>query len=119
MARAEDNAAEGTPAPDQIRGGGRRHYAAPPDQDFAKTVGDRDLQDDLDRLAIEEAPVAANDQRRAFKSLETIHDRLDKIFEIAGLLEHHGLFAQTRRSRSLIIEGRRWNNFEHGFSQSL
>ena len=115
VARAEDHAAEGAVAADQIRGRGRRQYAAPPDQDFAKPIGDRDLQHDLDRLAIEEAAVAANDQRRALKTFETIHDRLNEILDIARLLESHGLFAQARGSGPLIIEGGGWNTIDHEF----
>ena len=115
VAGAENDAAERAEFPNEVRGGGRRQYAAASDQNAAETIGERHFDDDLDRFAIEEAPVAADHESLAFKAFEAIEDRLHEIFEIALGLEHGRLFAQPRGSGSLALEGRRRDCFDHAF----
>ena len=68
------------------KGGGRRRRQDPAlaDHDAAEPVGGGHFGDNLDRLAVEETPVAADDQRLALIALERIEDRLDEIFQVVG-----------------------------------
>ena len=104
VARREDDPAKGGERPDQRRDGGGRKDAALADEDAAEAVRGGDLDHDLDRLAVEEAAVAAEDQGFALKAFERIESRLNEVFEVAGLLEHPDLLAQTRSARPLVGE---------------
>ena len=104
VARRQDDPAIGGERADQGRDGGSRENAALADDDAAKAVGRGDLDHDLDRLAVEEAPVAAEDERFALKVVERIESRLNEIFEVVGLLKDRDLLAQTRSARPLVGE---------------
>ena len=69
VARRQDDPAERVKRADQSRNRRRRENSALADYDAAEAVGGGDFHHDLDRLAIEEAAVAAQDQRLAFKAL--------------------------------------------------
>src|ERR1700729_3691952 len=98
----EKDPAIGVQRADQRRDGRSRENAAFADKDAAEAVRRGDLDHDLDRLAVEKAPVAAKDQRLALKALERIENRLNEVFEIEGLLEDRDLFAQTRSAGPLV-----------------
>ena len=114
VARRQDDAAEGVDRADQRRDGRGRENAALADDDAAEAVGGGDLDHDLDRLAVEEAAVAAEHQRLALKALERIEDRLDEVFEVAGLLEDRDLLAQSRGARPLVGERLGGDGSDHG-----
>ena len=104
VARRQDYAAEGVERADQGGDGGRRENAALAHDDAAEAVRRGDLDHDLDRLAVEEAAVTAENERLALKTLERIEGRLDEVFEVAGALEDRDLLAQTRGARPLVGE---------------
>ena len=114
VAGRQDDAAEGAEVTDEGGGGRGRQNSALADHDAAEPVGRRHLGHDLDRLAIEEAAVAAQNQRLAVKALERIEDRLDEILQIVRGLEDGDLLAQTRRAGLLIGEGQRGDGSDHG-----
>ena len=113
VARREDDPAIGVERADQRRDGRSRENAALADEDAAEAVRGRDLDHDLDRLAVEKAAVAADDERFALKAFERIEDRLDEVFEIARLLEDRDLLAQTRSPRPLVGERLRGDGSDH------
>ena len=104
VARREDDPAIGVQRADQRRDGRSREDAAFADNDAAEAVCRGDLDHDLDRLAVEKAPVAAEDQRLALKALERIENRLNEVFEIVRPLEDRHLLAQTRSAGPLVGE---------------
>ena len=104
MARRQDDAAIGGASADEAGDGGRRQNAAAADDQMAKSVGGRDLDDFLDRLAVVIAPVAAEHEHLAGKAFERVENRLHEIFDVIGLLENRHLFAQARGARLLIGE---------------
>jgi hypothetical protein len=53
------------------------------------------LQDDLDRLAVVVAPVAAQHQRAAGGRGDGVEHRLDEVLQISRRLEHGDLLAQA------------------------
>ena len=55
----------------EVGGGGRRKEAAPADDKTADVVGRRDADRRLDRLAIEEASVAANHKGHAGEAFKS------------------------------------------------
>jgi hypothetical protein len=65
VAGGQDDAALGLVLADDAGGRRRRQDAALADQRLGDTVGRGHAQDDLDRLAVVEAPVAADHQRAA------------------------------------------------------
>src|SRR5580698_2596715 len=75
VARRQDDPAVGGERANQRRNGGSRENAA-----FAVRRGD--LDHDLDRLAVEKPPVAAEDERFALKTLKGIESRLNEVFEV-------------------------------------
>ena len=93
VARRQDDPAIGLQRANQRRDGGSRKNAAFADDDAAEAIGRRDLDDDLDRLAVEKAPVAAEDERLALKALEGIESRLNEVFEVVRLLKDRDLLA--------------------------
>ena len=99
--------------PDQRRDGRGGEDAAFADEDAAEAVGGGDLDHDLDRLAVEKSSVAAQDQCLALKALKRIEDRLNEVFEVAGLLEHGNLLAQTRSAGPLVGEGLGGDGSDH------
>jgi hypothetical protein len=103
VAGREHDAAEGAVLADHVRGGGRRQDAALADQHPAEAVGGRHLQRDLDHLAVEVAPVAADDQRLALVPLQAVEDRLDEVLHVVRLLEVRHLLAQARGAGLLIV----------------
>ena len=113
VARRQDDPAEGADMADEGRGGGGREDAALADHDPAEAVGRRDLGDDLDRLPVVVAAVAAEDQGLAPKTLERIEDRLDEIFQIVRRLEDGHLLAQARRAGLLVGEGFGRDGLDH------
>ena len=114
VARRQDDAAEGVKRPDQRRDRRGRENSALADDDAAEAVGGGDLDHDLDRLAVEEPPVAAEHQRLALEALERVENRLDEVFEIARLLKHRNLLAQSRCSRPLVGERLGGDGSDHG-----
>ena len=104
VARRQDDPAIGGERANQRRDGGRRENAAFADDDAAEAVRRGDLDHDLDRLAVEKAPVAAEDERFALKALERIESRLNEVFEVVRLLEDRDLLAQTRGAWPLVGE---------------
>ena len=114
VAGGEDDAAESAEMADEPRDRRRRQDAALADHDPAEAVGGGDLRHDLDRLAVEEAPVAADHQRLAVEAFERIEDRLDEILKISRLLEDGHFLAQTRSAGLLV--GKRFcrDGFDHG-----
>ncbi len=108
VARRKHDAAEGFFVADHRRRGGGGQNSGAPDDDFAKPVGDRHFQNDLDGLAIEVTAVAADHQRLALKPFQRRKDRLDEIGEIVRLLENLGFLAQAGRARTLVIERSWW-----------
>ena len=104
VARRQDDPAIGVRCADQRRDSGSRENAALADDDAAEAVRRGDLDHDLDRLAVEEPPVAAKDERLALKALERIENRLDEVFEIVRLLEDRDLLAQPRGAWPLVGE---------------
>ena len=104
VARRQDDPAIGVQGADQRRDGGGGKNAAFADDDAAEAVGRRDLDHDLDRLAVEKPPVAAEDKRFALKALKGIEGRLNEVFEIVRPLKDRDLLAQTRGARPLVGE---------------
>ena len=113
VAGREDDPPERAKRANQSRNGRRREDSALADHDAAEAVGGGDFHHDLDRLAIEEAAVAAQDKRLAFKALQRVEDRLNVVFEIAGLLKHRNLLAQARGARFLVGERFRGDGSDH------
>ncbi len=104
VARRQDDPAKGGERANQRRDGGGGENASLADDDAAEAVRRGDLDHDLDRLAVEKAPVAAEDERFPLKALERIESRLNEVFEIVRLLEDRDLLAQTRSARPLVGE---------------
>src|ERR1700691_3988170 len=104
VARRQDDPAIGGERANQRRNGGSRENAAFADDDAAEAVRRGDLDHDLDRLAVEKAPVAAEDQRFALKALEGIEGRLNEVFEIVRLPKDRDLLTQTRGAGPLVGE---------------
>ena len=93
VARRQDDPAKSGECADQRRDGGSREDAAFANDDAAEAVGRRDLNHDLDRFAVEKAPVAAEDERFALKALERIESRLNEVFEVVRPLKDRDLLA--------------------------
>src|SRR6202167_1962892 len=93
VARRQDDPAVGGERANQRRNGGSRENAAFADENAAEAVRRGDLDHDLDRLAVEKAPVAADNERFALKALERIESRLNEVFEIVRLLKDRDLLA--------------------------
>ena len=106
VACRQDDAAKRLALADDMRGGGRRQYAALPDDDAAKAVGRRHADRDLDDLAVEIAAVAAQHQGLALKPFQRIEDRLDEVLRIVLLLENRNLLAQAGGAGLLVAIGR-------------
>ena len=104
VARRQDDPAKGAERADQRRDGGSRENAAFADDDTAEAVRRGDLDHDLDGLAVEKAPVAAEDKRFALKAFEGIERGLNEVFEVVGLLKDRDLLAQTGSARPLVSE---------------
>jgi hypothetical protein len=104
VARRQDDPAKGVQRANQRRDGGRRKNAAFADDDAAEAVRRGDLDHDLDGLAVEKAPVAAEDEHFALKALERIESRLDEVFEIVRPLKDRDLLAQPGGAWSLVRE---------------
>ncbi len=105
MAGRQDDATEGAAVADEVARGRGREEAALPDQHPAEAVGGGHLQGDLDDLAVEVAPVAADHQRLALEALEAVEDRLDEVLHVVGLLEMRHLLAQARSAGLLVQIG--------------
>ena len=71
-----------------------------PTTTFAKPLAAAMRIGGLDRLAIEKAAIAADDQRRAVAPLEAVEDRLDEILHIMRLPEHRHLPCAGPRCRA-------------------
>ena len=106
VARRQDDAAEGLVFADDVRRRRRRQDAALPDHHLAETVGGGHADDDLDHLAIVEAPVAADHQRLAVAPFQAVEDRLDEVLDIVLLLEDRHLLAQAGGAGLLVLIGR-------------
>jgi hypothetical protein len=113
VARREDDPAVSLERADQGGDGGSREDAAFADDDAAEAVRRGDLDHDLDRLAVEEAPVAAEDQCLALKALKRIERRLNEVFQIVWPLEDRDLLAQTRGAWPLVAERLGGDDFDH------
>jgi hypothetical protein len=91
VAGGQDDAARGLVLADQAGGRRRRQDAALPHHHPAKPLAGGHAQDDLDRLAVVEASVAADHQgaRAAVASgpFPGVEDRLDEVLQVVGLLE--------------------------------
>jgi hypothetical protein len=74
---------------------GGRQDAALPHQHAAYAVGSRHPENDLDRLAVVVAPVAAQHQRAAGGRGDGVEHRLDEVLQISRRLEHGDLLAQA------------------------
>src|SRR5699024_8031621 len=72
--------------------------------DARRPVRRRHAQDDLRRLAPEEAAIAAEDQRLALRAPGRVEDRLDEVFEKAVLAEGARLLAQARGAGLLALD---------------
>ena len=84
-----------------------------PDHDAAEAVRRRHADGEADDLAVEEAAVAADHQRRAGLALGDVEDRLDEVLGVMRLLEMGHLLAQARCSRLLVVERRRRDGLFH------
>ena len=113
VAGGEDETAERLALADQVAGGGGGQDAALADDDAGEAVGGGHADRDLNHLAVEEAAVTADDQRRAILAVDRIEHRLDEIFRIMRLLEHPDLFAQAGCARLLVVIGRGRNGGGH------
>ena len=80
----------------------------------AEPVAGGDLERALDGLAVEEAAVAADDQRLAGKAAIGIEDRLDEVLDVMRLLEMRHLLAQARGARLLVVIGGGCDRPDHG-----
>ncbi len=106
VTRREHDPAEGFERADKRRDGRRRQNAALADHDAAEAVGGGDLQNGLDRFAIEVAAVPADDERLALIAFKAVENRLDEILEVMALLENRDFLSQARSARTLIDERR-------------
>ncbi len=104
VARRQNDPAIGGEGANQRRDGGRRKDSALADDNSPEAVRRGDLDHDLDRLPVEKAPVAAEDERFALKALEGIESRLNEVFEVVRPLKDRDLLAQTRRAWPLVGE---------------
>src|SRR3984957_15366480 len=93
VARRQDDPPIGGERANQRRNGGSRQNAAFADEHAAEAVRRGDLDHGLDRLAVEKAPVAAEDECFAMKALEGIESRLNEVFEVVRLLKDRDLLA--------------------------
>src|ERR1700678_84066 len=91
VARRQDDPAIGGERANQRRRGGSAENAAFADEDAAEAVRRGDLDHDLDRLAVEKTPVAAEHERFALKALKGIESRLNEVFEVVRLLKDSDL----------------------------
>ena len=107
VAGGKNQAAEAPVLADHAGGGRRRQNAALPHQNPAKAVGGGHFENDLGRLAVVVAPVAAQHQRAARRCIDGVEHRLDEVFQISRRLEYGDLLAQARGARFLVGEGSR------------
>ncbi len=110
VAGRENQAPERGALADHRRHGGRRKNASAGNHDGAKSVCGRDAQYGLNRGPVVIPPVAADDQCLLAQVLRhlfahDIENRLDEVFDIAGLRELPCLFTQARRAGALILSG--------------
>ena len=68
--------------------------AATPHQGPCDTVGGGHAQDELDRLTVVEAPVAAHHQGAAVEAILGVENGLDEVLQVMRLLEDLDLLAQ-------------------------
>ncbi len=105
MAGRQNNAAEGMVFADHARSRRGGEDAALSDHDLAQAVGRRHLQDNLHRLAVVVAAIAAQHQGRTLRCGDAVEDGLHEIFKIIRLLEGADFFAQSRGAGLLVGKG--------------
>ncbi len=110
VAGGEDDAAERAVLADHCGCRRRRQDAALPHQHLRDAVGGSHPENDLDRLPVVVAPVAAQHQRAARRRGRIVENavehRLDEIFQVVGRPEHGDLLAQARGARLLVRKRR-------------
>ena len=104
VAGREDDAAGSGVLADHAGGGRGGEDAALADQAARHAVGGGHAQDHLDRLAVVEAPVAADHQGAAAQRVLGVEDALHEVFQVVLALEHADLFAQARGAGLLVVK---------------
>ncbi len=90
------------------------------DQQASAATGQGNPDNDLDRLPVVIASVAANYERLPFPGGQGVENRLYKIFQVMRRTEHADGLAQARGARPLVTERSCvYRRYVHGLSWKL